>query len=92
MIALLGLMLRGPFSANFLPLAASARRSSVGGVLQAFSGSELIEVSTGLTIAVFALLDMRHDWADADAVTEARDPRQLPGRRWRCSASACTRC
>jgi multicomponent Na+:H+ antiporter subunit B len=32
-------------------------------VLQAFSGSELIEVASGLTLAVFGLLGMRHDWA-----------------------------
>ena len=34
-----------------------------GGTNQLFSGSELIEVATGLTIAVFSLLGMKHDWA-----------------------------
>ena len=62
-IAVLGLILRGAVSANFLPLARNPETILSGGVLQAFSGSELVEVSTGLIIAVFALLDMRHDWA-----------------------------
>jgi multicomponent Na+:H+ antiporter subunit B len=62
-IALLGLVLRGAVSANFLPLARDPETILSGGVLQAFSGSELVEVATGLIIAVFALLDMRHDWA-----------------------------
>jgi multicomponent Na+:H+ antiporter subunit B len=62
-ITLLGLILKGAVSANFLPLAHNPQTILSGGILQAFSGSELIEVSTGLIIAVFALLDMRHDWA-----------------------------
>jgi multicomponent Na+:H+ antiporter subunit B len=59
---LLGLLLKGSFSANWLPLAAQQTPLS-GGISQLFSGSELIEVGTGLTIAVFALLGMSHDWA-----------------------------
>jgi multicomponent Na+:H+ antiporter subunit B len=59
---LLGLLLKGSFSANWLPLAAQQTPLS-GGIAQLFSGSELIEVGTGLTIAVFALLGMGHDWA-----------------------------
>lgn len=63
---LLGLILRGSFSANWLPLTPPQTIRS-GGVVQLFSFGELIEVSTGLIIAVFALLGMRHDWAsDAD--------------------------
>jgi multicomponent Na+:H+ antiporter subunit B len=31
--------------------------------VQLFSGGELVEVGTGLIIAVFALLAMSHDWA-----------------------------
>ena len=58
---LLGLLLRGSFSANWLPLAAPATILS-GGIAQLFSGSELIEVGTGLAIAVFALIGMGHDW------------------------------
>jgi multicomponent Na+:H+ antiporter subunit B len=59
---LLGLLLKGSFSANWLPLAAQQTPLS-GGIAQLFSASELIEVGTGLTIAVFALLGMGHDWA-----------------------------
>jgi multicomponent Na+:H+ antiporter subunit B len=58
---LLGLLLKGSFSANWLPLAAQQTPLS-GGIAQLFSGSELIEVGTGLAIAVFALLGMGHDW------------------------------
>jgi multicomponent Na+:H+ antiporter subunit B len=61
-IEFLGLVLRGSFSANWLPLAQELTPLS-GGVAQAFSVSELIEVGTGLAIAVFALLGMTHDWA-----------------------------
>jgi multicomponent Na+:H+ antiporter subunit B len=59
---LLGLLLKGSFSANWLPLAAPQTPLS-GGIAQLFSGAELIEVGTGLAIAVFALLGMGHDWA-----------------------------
>ena len=71
----LGLVLRGSFSANWLPLAAP-RTILSGGIAQLFSASELIEVGTGLTIAVFALLAMEHDWApDERAVAgEPREP------------------
>jgi multicomponent Na+:H+ antiporter subunit B len=58
----LGLVLRGSFTANYLPLGPVQSIRS-GGVLQAFSGSELVEVATGLILAVFSLLAMRHDWA-----------------------------
>jgi multicomponent Na+:H+ antiporter subunit B len=58
---LMGLVLRGSFSANWLPLAAPATILS-GGIAQLFSGSELIEVGTGLAITIFALIGMEHDW------------------------------
>jgi multicomponent Na+:H+ antiporter subunit B len=58
----LGLLLKGSVSANWLPLATPQTILS-GGVAQLFSGSELIEVGTGLGIAVFALIGMGHDWA-----------------------------
>ncbi|HEU5429725.1 MAG TPA: MnhB domain-containing protein [Actinocrinis sp.] len=58
----LGLFLKGSFSANWLPLAPPQTIRS-GGIVQLFSGGELIEVGTGLIIAVFALLGMSHDWA-----------------------------
>ena len=59
----LGLVLKGSFSANWLPLGGVQTIRS-GGVLQAFSGAELIEVATGLTLAIFGLLGMRHEWTD----------------------------
>jgi multicomponent Na+:H+ antiporter subunit B len=62
MTEFLGLVFQGSFSANWLPLAQAMTPLS-GGVAQLFSVSELIEVATGLTIAVFALLGMSHDWA-----------------------------
>ena len=65
MTEFLGLVFKGSFSANWLPLAQLMTPLS-GGVAQLFSASELIEVATGLTIAVFALLGMTHDWAPDD--------------------------
>jgi multicomponent Na+:H+ antiporter subunit B len=62
LLGVLGLVYRGSFSASFLPLGQSQTIPS-GGILQAFSGSELIEVATGLTLATFALLTMAHDWS-----------------------------
>jgi multicomponent Na+:H+ antiporter subunit B len=62
---LMGLVLRGSFSANWLPLAAPATILS-GGIAQLFSGSELIEVGTGLAITIFALIGMEHDWTPDD--------------------------
>lgn len=58
----LGLFLKGSFTANWLPLTPPQTIRS-GGVVQLFSGGELVEVGTGLIIAVFALLAMSHDWA-----------------------------
>jgi multicomponent Na+:H+ antiporter subunit B len=59
----LGLVLSGSFSANWLPLG-SPRTILSGGVLQAFSGGELIEVATGLLLAIFSLLTMGRDWVE----------------------------
>jgi multicomponent Na+:H+ antiporter subunit B len=67
----LGLFLKGSFSANWLPLTPPQTIRS-GGVVQLFSGGELVEVGTGLIIAVFALLAMSHDWA-RDASAEEGD-------------------
>jgi multicomponent Na+:H+ antiporter subunit B len=64
-IGVLGLILKGSFSANFLPLGRLGTIPS-GGILQLFSGAELVEVATGLTLAVFGLLGMMHDWTDQD--------------------------
>ena len=64
-LLLLGLLLRGSFGANFLPLGPAGTIRS-GGLLQAFSGSELVEVGTGLTLAIFGLLGMASDWTEDD--------------------------
>jgi multicomponent Na+:H+ antiporter subunit B len=60
-IAVVGLVRRGSVLANWVPLASQQTIRS-GGTLQLFSGAELIEVASGLTIAIFALLGMGHDW------------------------------
>ena len=60
-VELFGLILKGSFSANWLPLGPIETIRS-GGILQAFSGAELIEVATGLTLAIFGLIGMGHDW------------------------------
>lgn len=61
LVEVLGLLLKGSFSANWLPLAAPQTILS-GGVAQPFSASELIEVGTGLIIVIFAVIGMSHDW------------------------------
>lgn len=62
LLMLLGLFLAGSFTANWLPLTPPQTIRS-GGTAQAFSVGELVEVGAGLTITVFALLGMRHEWA-----------------------------
>jgi multicomponent Na+:H+ antiporter subunit B len=65
-VEVLGLFLRGSVSRNWLPLAPLQTIRS-GGVAQLFSAGELVEVATGLILAIFTLLAMRHDWArDSD--------------------------
>lgn len=71
-IGVLGLIYRGSFSANFLPLGQPQTIPS-GGILQVFSGSELVEVATGLTLATFALLGMTHDWSPDEDQDEDQD-------------------
>jgi multicomponent Na+:H+ antiporter subunit B len=77
-VELLGLILKGSFSANWLPLAQTQTIPS-GGILQLFSGGEFIEVATGLVLVVFALLGMRHDWApdaqEEEPASGSRAPR-----------------
>jgi multicomponent Na+:H+ antiporter subunit B len=73
----LGLLYQGSFSANWLPLAPVQTIRS-GGVAQLFSVGELIEVGTGLMIAVFAVMGMTHDWTpdeadDGDSRSNAED-------------------
>ncbi|MDQ1602901.1 MAG: multicomponent Na+:H+ antiporter subunit [Actinomycetota bacterium] len=63
LIAVVGLVAEGSLTANWLPLTRPGGFRS-GGILQPFSGAELVEVGTGLVLVTFALLDLRHDWAD----------------------------
>lgn len=60
-VGVVGIFTKGAAFANWLPLA-EQQTIRAGGTLQVFSGAELVEVGTGLTIAVFALLGMRHEW------------------------------
>ena len=64
-VEFLGLVLKGSFSASWMPLGPEQTIQS-GGILQAFSASELIEVATGLTLAIFGVLGMTHDWSEDD--------------------------
>ena len=74
-----GLIFKGSFTASFLPLGKLQTIRS-GGVLQAFSFSELVEVGTGLTLVVFGLLGMGHDWNEADEEEAEQEQDQEPGR------------
>ncbi|OMB94889.1 MnhB domain-containing protein [Mycobacterium colombiense] len=60
-VGLVGMWLTGSFLDNWLPLAPQ-QTMRAGGTLQVISAAELVEVATGITIAVFALLGMGHDW------------------------------
>lgn len=60
-VGLVGMWLTGSFLDNWLPLAPQQTIRS-GGTLQLISAAELVEVATGITIAVFALLGMGHEW------------------------------
>lgn len=60
-VGLAGMWLTGSFLDNWLPLAPQ-QTIRAGGTLQVISAAELVEVATGITIAVFALLGMGHDW------------------------------
>jgi multicomponent Na+:H+ antiporter subunit B len=68
-VELLGLLVKGSFSANWLPLAQSQTIPS-GGILQVFSGGEFIEVGTGLVLVIFAILATRHDWTPDNSTQE----------------------
>lgn len=64
-IGVLGLVRHGSMFANFLPLAQPGTILA-GGSEQLYSGAELVEVATGLIIAIFGLLGLGHDWASED--------------------------
>ena len=61
-IGVLGLVRKGSLFANWVPLA-ELQTIRAGGTEQPYSGAELVEVATGLIIAIFALLNMTHGWA-----------------------------
>jgi multicomponent Na+:H+ antiporter subunit B len=71
-IGLAGLVHSGALFANFLPLAVPGTIRA-GGSEQLYSGAELIEVATGLTIAIFSLLGVGHDWAPDESDEERED-------------------
>lgn len=71
-IEVIGLIAKGSVSANWIPLAPAGTIRS-GGVLQAFSVAELVEVGTGLILAIVALLRMRHDWSPDEADDTGND-------------------
>lgn len=65
-IGVLGLLRQGSLFANFVPLA-KPMTIRAGGTNQLYSAAELVEVATGLIIAVFSLLGMGRDWtAESD--------------------------
>lgn len=72
-VGVVGVFARGSAFANWLPLAAQ-QTIRAGGTTQAFSAAELVEVGTGLSIVIFAMLGIRHEWtpdSDEDAKDEA---------------------
>jgi hypothetical protein len=74
------LVLAGSFGANWLPLAPEQTIRS-GGTVQAFSVAEFFEVGTGLTIVVFAIMAMSHDWSPDAGRNGGRSGRADNGRR-----------
>ena len=64
-IAVLGLVLEGSVSANWLPIG-QEKTFFGGGILPAFSASEFIEVATGVLIVVFSLVAMEREWTEED--------------------------
>jgi multicomponent Na+:H+ antiporter subunit B len=65
-----GVPAAGSFGGSWVPLAPVQTIRS-GGIVQAFSVTELVEVASGLMLAVLALLLMEHDWARQDRHEES---------------------
>ncbi len=61
-IGVTGLVTRGSFWANFLPLGVEQTIAG-GGIAQLFSGLELVEVATGVLLVFFSLVRLGEDWA-----------------------------
>ena len=64
-IGVLGLVLEGSVSANWLPIGVE-KTFFGGGILPAFSASEFVEVATGVLIVVFSLVAMEREWTEED--------------------------
>jgi multicomponent Na+:H+ antiporter subunit B len=64
-IEVLGLVLKGSVSANWLPIG-QEKTFFGGGILPAFSASEFVEVATGVLIVVFSLVAMEREWTDEE--------------------------
>jgi multicomponent Na+:H+ antiporter subunit B len=74
-VGVVGAAVKGGFLANWLPLA-EQQTIRAGGTLQVFSAAELIEVVTGLTIALFGLLSMKHEWTPDEEENDDEDERE----------------
>jgi multicomponent Na+:H+ antiporter subunit B len=70
-VGLLGFR-HGSIFANWLPLA-EQQTIRAGGDTQLYSGAELVEVATGLTIAIFSLLGMGHSWTPDEDEDEGEE-------------------
>jgi multicomponent Na+:H+ antiporter subunit B len=71
----LGLVLKGSVSANWLPIG-QEKTFFGGGILPAFSASEFVEVATGVLIVVFSLVAMEREWTEEDR--EDADTEEAP--------------
>jgi multicomponent Na+:H+ antiporter subunit B len=74
-IEVLGLVLKGSVSANWLPIG-QEKTFFGGGILPAFSASEFVEVATGVLIVVFSLVAMEREWTEEDR--EDADTEEAP--------------
>jgi multicomponent Na+:H+ antiporter subunit B len=71
-VGIVGLVAHRSLFANWLPLA-QQQTIFAGGNQQLYSALELVEVAVSLTIAVFALLGLGHDWAPDDDESDASE-------------------
>jgi multicomponent Na+:H+ antiporter subunit B len=71
-VGVIGLVQHHSLFANWVPLAQS-QTIFAGGNQQLYSALELVEVAVSLTIAVFALLGMGHDWTADDEEDESEE-------------------
>lgn len=69
LLGVAGIVIHGSMFANVLPLA-QPLTILAGGNAQLYSAAELVEVATGLVIAIFSLLGMRREWTIHDEESE----------------------